>query len=45
MTKEQIDSIRERMCKNFCWFSGSRIPLEELERACEVCPLNELEAD
>jgi len=44
MTQEQIDSIRERMCDNFCWFHGNRISLEELESACEICPLNELEA-
>ena len=44
MTQEKIDSIRERMCDNFCWFSGNPVTPKALEWACEICPLNELEA-
>ena len=44
MTQEQIDSIRERMCAEYCrWVP--RLPVTDaLDIICEDCPLNELEA-
>ena len=43
MTQEQIDSIRERLCDEYCrWFP--RLPVTNaLDIICEDCPLNELE--
>lgn len=39
MTQEKIDSIRERMCDNYC-----RFPFVAFELVCPSCPLKELEA-
>ena len=44
MTKEQIDSIRERMCDNYCRFPFQVYPSVDIELVCASCPLNELEA-
>ena len=45
MTHEQIDSIRERMCDEYCQFPHLTLPQQLIEAICNVCPLNELEAD
>lgn len=43
MTQEQIDSIRERMCNEYCKWPG--MPVQRvLYEICKTCPLNELEA-
>lgn len=42
MTQEKIDSIRERICVNFCWFT--HMTGGKINTICEICPLNELEA-
>lgn len=43
MTQEQIDSIRERMCDEYCKWPG--MPVQRvLYDICNKCPLNELEA-
>ena len=39
MTQEKIDGIRERMCDEYCI-----LPQVVRMKACETCPLNELEA-
>lgn len=46
MTQEQIDSIRERMCDEYCAYPTTRgiLPDKFLNNICEACPLNELEA-
>lgn len=43
MTQEKIDTIRERMCDEYCVF----YTLSQLVKdgICKTCPLNELEAD
>jgi hypothetical protein len=43
MTQKQIDSIRERMCDSFCWFT--HMTGGKINAICETCPLNELEAE
>lgn len=48
MTKEKIESIRERMCDEYCKFPGWKlndigIAERVLQKICEYCPLNELE--
>lgn len=47
MTQEQIDSIRERMCDEYCRFP--RAPVAKMDKSllevlCNTCQLNELEA-
>ena len=49
MTQEKIDSIRERMCDEYCKWPGWKlndigIAERVLQKICEYCPLNELEA-
>lgn len=39
MTRETIDSIRERMCDEYCI-----LPQVIRVKSCNACPLNELEA-
>ena len=42
MTQEQIDSIRERMCDEYCKWKG--MPVQRvLYDICNKCPLAELE--
>ena len=43
MTQEQIDSIRERICNSFCWFT--HMTGGKINTICEICTLNELEAE
>lgn len=42
MTKEKIESIRERICDRYCRFP---VITKYLNEICATCPLNELEAD
>ena len=45
MTQEQIDSIRERMCEEYCGVIGNNnLSIYVRKEACDNCPLNELEA-
>ena len=44
-TQEQIDSIRERMCEEYCGVIGNNnLSIYVRKEACDNCPLNELEA-
>jgi len=44
MTQEKIDSIRERMCDDYCKWHG--MPVQRvLYDICKACPLNELEEE
>ena len=42
--KEKIDSIRERMCDEYCWFPKVPGVYPARDVICGTCPLNELEA-
>lgn len=43
MTQEKIESIKEKMCGNYCKWQG--MPVQRvLYDICNKCPLNELEA-
>lgn len=42
MSAEHIESIRERMCDNYCLWRFTLSDPDELEGKCEQCPLNEL---
>ena len=51
MTQEKIDSIRERMCEEYCRFPKKyayniflpvQIAVEKLGTKCRKCPLQEL---
>lgn len=45
MTQEQIDSIRERMCDEYCGVIGNNnLSIYARKEACDNCPLDELEA-
>ena len=45
MTQEKIDSIRERMCDEYCGVIGNNsLSIYARKEACDNCPLNELEA-
>lgn len=44
MTQEKIDSIRERMCDEYCRFPKQVFPKVNIALVCATCPLNELEA-
>lgn len=44
--KEQIDSIRERMCDEYCGVIGNNsLSIYARKEACDNCPLKELEAN
>lgn len=42
MTQEKIDSIRERMCDEYCIVTS--YPKGMMDIICAKCPLDELEA-
>ena len=45
MIQEKIDSIRERMCDEYCGVIGNNsLSIYARKEACDNCPLNELEA-
>ena len=47
MTQEKIDSIRERMCDDYCMIpSIDKLTQEIVDKICgTLCPLNELDAE